>query len=471
MPVRFMHTRDEKIMKEILLLRIAKLVNVILVAVPAVLVWRLAYDPSGKVLISLWARVLAIGLYVVLYLLFARTYEAFSITQYRISEIAGSQILSALLADGFGYIGACLYRDRFLALVPVLCVFTVQAVSVIAWSFLTFQVYARNIPPKKTLILYGGNEDPRRLFPERDIAGRFSILESIPVKACLSDLSVIDRAEVVFLSNVHSHDRNTILKYCVDRGIVMYVLPRIGDVIMSSAVKMHMFHLPFLRTGRCMPSPEYRVLKRMFDIGVASVGLLLASPIMLIAALGIKLCDGGPVFYRQERLTKGNRRFALLKFRSMNIHAESDGVARLSTGENDPRITPVGRVLRKFRLDELPQLFNVLSGEMSIVGPRPERPEIAAQYEQVLPEFRLRLQVKAGITGYAQVYGQYNTKPYDKLLMDLMYIARPSLIEDLRICFLTVKTLFSAESTQGVDDGSITAMDVEKEQESDLLPV
>ena len=141
----------------------------------------------------------------------------------------------------------------------------------------------------------------------------------------------------------------------------------------------------------------------------------------------------------------------------MRVDAEKDGVARLSTGDKDDRITPVGRFIRKCRIDELPQLIDILAGNLSIVGPRPERPEIAEEYMKEMPEFQLRLQTKAGLTGYAQVYGKYNTTPYDKLQMDLMYIAHPSLIEDLRICFATVKILFVPDSTEGIAEGQTTA--------------
>mgnify|MGYP000777817337 CR=1 FL=1 len=151
---------------------------------------------------------------------------------------------------------------------------------------------------------------------------------------------------------------------------------------------------------------------------------------MLITAVVIKLYDKGPVLYKQVRCTKDAKEFYILKFRSMRMDAEKDGVARLSTGENDPRVTRVGRFIRAVRFDELPQLLNILKGDMAIVGPRPERPEISAQYAKEMPEWNLRLQAKCGLTGYAQVYGQYNTTPYDKLLLDLMYIARPSLFED-----------------------------------------
>ena len=143
------------------------------------------------------------------------------------------------------------------------------------------------------------------------------------------------------------------------------------------------------------------------------------------------------------------------KLRSMIVDAEKGG-ARLA-GEHDDRITPVGRVIRAIRFDELPQLFNILKGDMSIVGPRPERPEIAEKYRQELPAFDLRLQVKAGLTGYAQVYGRYNTEPQDKLKMDLMYINHASFSEDFKLIFATIRILFMRESTSGVADGQMTA--------------
>ena len=225
---------------------------------------------------------------------------------------------------------------------------------------------------------------------------------------------------------------------------------------MSSARTMHMFHLPLMRAERYQPVPEYIIMKRIFDILISGMGLILLSPLMLIIA-GIVKADGGTVFYRQTRLTKDGRKFQILKFRSMRPDAEKDGIARLSSGKVDKRITVAGKFLRRFRLDELPQLFNILKGEMSVVGPRPERPEIAAQYEAELPEFRLRLQAKAGLTGYAQVYGKYNSTPYDKLQMDLMYLAHPSIIQDIKICFATVKILFLPESTEGIDENAVTA--------------
>jgi lipopolysaccharide/colanic/teichoic acid biosynthesis glycosyltransferase len=241
----------------------------------------------------------------------------------------------------------------------------------------------------------------------------------------------------------------------------MYVIPRIGDVVMSGAERVHLFHLPMVFVSRYNPVPEYRAAKRIFDIVVSGLAIIILSPIMVITALAVK-SDKGPALYKQKRLTKDGKEFYILKFRSMRVDAEKDGVARLSTGDKDDRITKVGKVIRAIRFDELPQLFNILKGDMSIVGPRPERPEIAAQYEQEMPEFGLRLQAKAGLTGYAQVYGKYNTTPYDKLLMDLMYIGNPSFLEDLKICLATVKILFQKESTEGIAEGQSTALNMNK---------
>ena len=286
---------------------------------------------------------------------------------------------------------------------------------------------------------------------------KFDIRLTVSVADCIKDVRMLEGMETVFISGVQSHERNVVLKYCVARGIPVYVLPRIGDIILSGAERMHMFHLPMLRVNRTVDSLENACLKRCFDILVSAVALIVASPIMLVTAAAIKLGDGGPVFYKQARLTKGGKIFHVLKFRSMRVDAEKDGVARLSTGDKDDRITPVGRIIRKVRIDELPQLLNILGGSMSVVGPRPERPEIAQQYEKELPEFRLRLQVKAGLTGFAQVYGKYNTSPYDKLQMDLMYLANPTILEDLRIVLATVKILFMPESTDGIAEGQTTA--------------
>ena len=255
--------------------------------------------------------------------------------------------------------------------------------------------------------------------------------------------------DAVFVAGVNSRCRNGILKYCKEMGIPGFFLPHMGDVIMQEAVHVQAFDTPVLYVNRSLPMPEYRIVKRLFDISASLAGIVLLSPLMLAVALAVRLYDGGPALYRQVRLTRNGKRFKILKFRSMRVDAEKDG-PRLSSGEDDDRVTPVGRFIRMCRLDELPQLFNILAGDMSFVGPRPERPEIAAEYEKDLPDFRLRLQVKAGLTGYAQVYGKYNIDPYEKLQFDLLYINHMGLLIDIQLLFATAAILFLREKTQGV---------------------
>ena len=201
---------------------------------------------------------------------------------------------------------------------------------------------------------------------------------------------------------------------------------------------------------------DQRFVKRFVDIVVSAIGIVITSPLMLIIALIIKLYDKGPVFYRQIRLTRGGKMFMIYKFRSMKIDAEVEG-AQLAN-KNDSRVTPVGKVLRNLHLDELPQLFNVFVGDMSMVGPRPERPEIFLKYEESIPEFDFRLKVKAGLTGYAQVYGKYNTTPIDKLKLDLTYIQQYSCWLDIKLMLLTFRIIFRKESSEGVEDGQTTAL-------------
>ena len=206
------------------------------------------------------------------------------------------------------------------------------------------------------------------------------------------------------------------------------------------------------------------VLSREHRLNLRPGFIVITSPFMLLTAIAVKLYDGGPVLYKQVRCTTGGREFKILKFRSMRVDAEKDGVARLAS-KKDSRITPVGKFIRKVRLDELPQLINIIKGDMSFIGPRPERPEIIARYLEVMPEFAFRMKEKAGLAGYAQVYGKYNTTPYDKLKLDLTYIENYSVWLDLKLMLLTVKVLLWPDSTEGVDSNQITALRKDKGEE------
>lgn len=438
-------------------LRKMKSINVLIMTIIFAHGWVGYYAQHTSISYYFKGNILIIALFMLLYIIYSQVYDAFLVSFHRVSELVYSQCLSALLSDAIMFLIIWLLTKSFPAVVPMLFVFAGQFIIAWLWSSVTNYWYFKSFPAKKTAIVYYTHEGIEDMMEDYGLDAKYDVQVVESTQECIEgDLKSLEQMEVVFLCGVHSQPRNVILKHCIAKGIVVYVIPRVGDVLMSGAHRMHMLHLPILQIKRYNPPLEFLFLKRTFDIAASLFGLIVASPILLITAIAIK-SDGGPVFYKQCRLTKDGREFQVLKFRSMDVNAEQDGVARLSSGAMDKRITKVGQVIRKTRIDELPQLFNVLRGEMSLVGPRPERPEIAKQYEEILPEFALRLQAKAGLTGYAQVYGKYNSTPDDKLRMDLMYIANPSLLEDLRIIFATIKILFLSESTEGIAEGQTTA--------------
>lgn len=439
-------------------MRAVKLLNAVMLTIPFGVCWYLAYAENLAEPYYRKGNWLVIALFFVIYVTYGRIYDGLRVSISRVSEMFISQTLALLITDGILLVVTWLLTKHFPPVWPLVLTLAVQMLLSMVWCIGAHQWYFHRYDPQKTAVVYDTREGLDTLIAEYGLDKRFQVVATADVATALNDqLRILDGIEAIFLFGTHSHERNIILKQCVARDIEVYLIPRIGDVIMSGAERIHMFHLPMLRVGRYDPNPEYLFIKRAFDLLVSGLALVVLSPIMLLVAAAVKLTDGGPAFYRQCRLTKDGKTFDVLKFRSMRVDAEKDGVARLSTGENDDRITPVGRFIRKCRLDELPQLINIFRGEMSLVGPRPERPEIAAQYEEELPEFALRLQAKAGLTGYAQVYGKYNTTPYDKLQMDLMYIANPSFIEDLKILFATIRILFVSESTEGIAQGQTTA--------------
>lgn len=453
-------TRDqqETKIKRDFLNRLIKVWNPILITICLALSWYLYYASNMKTPFFRRGNWVIVLLFWLFYTSLSHLYGSYTLHLSRISDLIFSQILSEILSNIFIYIVIILVNRRPMNPLPLILSFLLECLVSAVWCYEAHHWYFRKFAPLKTAIIWDERQNLDKLVNEYGLDCHFNIKKKIRVEECIKDIEGnLQDFECIFLCDIHSHERNQIVKYCVRTGICVYTLPRIGDAIMSGARAAHLFHLPILLLQKYDPSPEYVFFKRFFDILLSSIALIVLSPLMLVVSIIIKATDGGDVFYRQRRETKDGRVFMLLKFRSMRMDAEKDGIARLSTGENDERITPIGRFIRKCRIVELPQLINIIRGDMSIVGPRPERPEISDQYEKELPEWRLRLQCKCGLTGYAQVYGQYNTTPYDKLLMDLTYIAKPSLAEDMKIIFATLKILFTKESTKGVEEGQTTA--------------
>ncbi len=400
--------------------------------------------------------------YCVFVLFFNRTYNAYLLGYCRIRALVFAQFLSQFFSAGILWAIVCIAWRQFRWPWFLFAGLAVQLLLNVVWSYLVSGYYCRLNPPKKTLLIYRNELDKKRFGAIRGKPSErlYTITEEFRYDG-YSFQAIEDRLEgfeAVFVAGVHSRCRNGIVKYCKENGILGFFLPHVGDVIMQEARHIQSFDTPVLFVTRTALDPEYALVKRAFDLVASSLALLILSPILLITAAAIHFYDGGPALYKQVRLTKDGKRFKIYKFRSMRVDAEKDGVARLSTGDKDDRITPIGRIVRKYRLDELPQLWNIARGDMSFVGPRPERPEIAEQYYRFLPDFRLRLQVKAGLTGYAQVYGKYNTDPYEKLEFDLLYINDMNVFTDLKLLFATFGILFKKESTEGVEAGQVTAI-------------
>ena len=401
-----------------------------------------------------------IALFMVMYLTFARLYGGFELTSSSASELSYGHAVAAVITAFFSYFLLWLLQRTLPNPLPLLGVMGGMILAAALWSGPAVRLTNRLLPPKRTVLIYAYSEAMENgQMIVRNMPWRFQLAGQLAVNGdpdrILTELKAMN-AEAVMICGVSSSVRNDIVKFCIAENIEAYVRPNIGDYLINGAKTMQMCSLPVMLCQRCSPSVWYLAAKRVMDIVLSLIALVILSPVMLITAAAIKLYDGGPVFYKQIRLTKDREEFYVYKFRSMRVDAEKDGVARLAS-QGDDRITPVGKIIRSLRIDELPQLLCILMGTMTIVGPRPERPEIAEQYEKEMPEFALRLQAKAGLTGYAQVYGKYNTSPYNKLQMDLQYIGSMGLVTDLKIIFATIKVLFVPESTEGVAQGQTTA--------------
>ncbi len=403
---------------------------------------------------------LVIGVYALIITYFISFFGGFKIGVNKKSNVIISQIIGLLISNGIYFIvtvmmaGYMSYIPKFLCYYG--CTFVVQAVLVTIISYLFMTLYYKVFPPYKVLNIKGNHENNLAFkFASRN--DKYNVAGEISFDADIAEIDkMVDDYDAILINDVPSEKRNRILKICFAKGKRVYITPKISDIIIRSADTLAVFDTPLLLANNNTLNITERVIKRAFDIFLSAFGLIILSPLMILISLAIFLYDRGPVFYRQTRYTKNGKTFRILKFRSMIPNAEKDGVARLAA-EKDDRITPVGKFIRATRLDELPQFFNILSGDMSFVGPRPERPEIADEYEKELPEFAFRLRVKAGLTGYAQIFGKYNTTSYDKLKLDMIYVENCSLMMDLKLLLLTLKVIFMKESTEGLEEGQITA--------------
>ena len=424
------------------------LLEILILTLAYYIVWMKGYDLAY---FAYKGKYVLMGVYaVLLYALFLNS-ECTMFGQLHRGDLIMGQIISICLVNGITYLQLCLIANGILPLAPMLALTGADIVIAIVLILLYTSLYHRLYAPHDMLLIYGhrrGVELKIKMDARKDkynISGLISSDEGYN-----KIIQEIPKYDAVVINDVPAQLRNDLLKYCYRYRVRTYVSPKLTDIMLRGARNITLFDTPLLLVKGTGLTPAERVTKRAMDILISAIVLLILSPLMLLIAAAIKLEDGGPVFFRQKRLTRNGREFDILKFRSMVVDAEKYAGAVLAT-DNDPRITRVGRIIRPFRLDELPQLINILKGDMSIVGPRPERKVIADEYCKDIPEFAYRLKVRGGLTGYAQIYGKYNTSAYDKLRLDLMYIENYSLLLDIKLMILTIRILFSKESTEGVD--------------------
>lgn len=400
-----------------------------------------------------YATLISIGvLFCVVYWCLARMYRAWKIGVSRLTEITFSQILSFGMADAVLFVETIMWFHGFWGIrvgAYVVCYLLQVGFSVVI-AFVLNRLYASYDSPRVIYIIYGENPKPliSRIQTEEyryHLAGCIRDNESLETL-----IEAVNRSESTYLYEVDDRVKKELILYSDRAGKEIYITQDIPELIEMGFDVSHTFDIPFVRTRRSSVQWYYPFVKRCLDIFISMMLLVILLPVFAVVGLMIRLYDHGPVFYKQLRLTQDHKAFYIYKFRSMVVNAERQG-ARLAA-KHDDRITPVGRIIRTVRIDELPQLFNILKGDMSLVGPRPERPEIEKEYLTELPDFSLRLKVKAGLTGYAQVFGKYNTTPKNKLKLDLIYINQRSLLLDFKLLLYTVKILFKPESTEGIED-------------------
>jgi exopolysaccharide biosynthesis polyprenyl glycosylphosphotransferase len=401
---------------------------------------------------------LFLGMYLFGLFALVHIYGGWKIGYLRVFNVIFSQAVGIIVINAITYLAIVLLTKSIPNILYLLLMTVIQILVTIPWTLISNRIYLTAYPPRRVLMVYGDRPAMSLMRKITSRTDRFTVAGKIPIHRGIEMIErQIPKYEGVVICDIESHERNQILKYCYEKNVRAYVLPKISDIIIRSCESQHMFDTPMLMARNEGLTIEGKAAKRLEDIILALLLLIIFSPFMLIIAIAIKLEDGGSIIYKQERLTIDRKHFYVYKFRSMQENAENDGIARLAAA-HDCRITRVGKIIRAIRFDELPQFVNILKGDMSIVGPRPERPEIAEEYEKKIPEFAYRLKVKAGLTGYAQVYGKYNTTAYDKLKLDLMYIQNYNIALDLEIILKTIQTMFTRESTEGMEEGEDIAL-------------
>ena len=383
--------------------------------------------------------------------LFVKIYGGYDIGKRKSKPIIISLSLAAVMTDLVAYIMLCVMNTNdannatFTLEQPwlLLIVFAIQIIVIQLAVYGGNWVYFKIYDPEKCLIITSSQRSLKEISTSvRKYRLQFRICRNMDYRN-ESLREVIPKYDTIFIYDVPIKERTQIVEFCYQNMKNVYINPEMADVVELNSSHVMLDDLSLLRLSSLGLTAEQKFIKRAFDILLSAIALILTAPFTLIAAIAIKIEDGGKVFFKQNRATRGGRIFSVYKLRTMKENVDN----YLSVVDDD-RITKVGKILRRFRIDEIPQFINVIKGDMSIVGPRPEMLANIFNYTNDLPEFEYRLRVKAGITGYAQIAGKYNTSPRDKLVLDLMYIEEYSFWLDIKLLFQTLIVIFKKDSTE-----------------------
>ena len=414
--------------------------------------WIHSYNVLLRFPYVLKGNVFLMAVYMVLSYIFMVLFDCNNLSEYRPAYLIFSEFLSIVACNVIVYLVIIIPAAALglMPIIPIVYMTIADFIFIVVWALFVNLLFKKISPPQEVLLITSENSVD-------EIVAKFSKRNDLYIitdKIIFNDNdldSIYDKCNLydnILIGDITSEARNDIIKHCFNNSRNIYVIPKISDILLKYSEDILVIDTPLYLSTNFGLSFEVRFFKRLIDIVISSFILIVFLPIWLLVALLIKIEDGGPIFFLQERVTIDDKLFNIIKFRSMKV---SDNNEVMPTLEDDDRVTNIGKIIRKYHIDEIPQLLNILIGDMSLVGPRPERKEHVELYTKEISEFQYRSKVKSGLTGLAQIYGKYNTSAIDKLKLDLIYIKKCGFIFDLELILRTLKVLIMKDNTEGFD--------------------
>ncbi|MBR2045989.1 MAG: sugar transferase [Agathobacter sp.] len=443
--------------------QLAKFISTIVLLIKAALygsllgtfIMMFSINPSNFALL-VPSRTLAVVMvaFVLALLTMTRIYGKFDIGRRKSKPIIYSVFLATMITDIVAYGMVVIMKTiepdmnpfQWMDVLLLLAVLGVHLLIITIFAYVGNEIFFLIIPPERCIIITKWNSDLEKISAGlQKYKKQYRVTRVVDYRR--TDLEdILIKMDTAILYDLPLETRDYLVNFCYEHLINIYLNPEIPDVVENLAEHYLLDDVSMLHTQVQGLTYEQRFIKRTFDIVFSALAIIVLLPVFVVVAVLIRMDDGGPVFFLQQRATRDGKIFKVVKFRTMKVHSKNK-----SATVNDDRITKIGHKLRKYRIDELPQIFNIFMGDMSFVGPRPEMLENVWSYTEEMPEFKYRLRVKAGLTGLAQVVGKYNTSPKDKLILDMMYIERFSIWRDIKLIFQTLIVFLKKDSTEGFD--------------------